>query len=120
MSAFEKTTFTDHGNVRVLHAPAELDVYTAPYLREASVDAVNDGIYRLVVDLSKTTYIDSTGLGVLVGIDKRAAKYGGWMRVVVSDPRGGAARALRISGLAKVFAIEGGVETALADREVTG
>lgn len=118
MSAFEKTMFTDHGNIRVLHAPTELDVYTAPKLREASVEAVNNGFYRMVVDLSNTTDIDVTGLGVLVGVHKRAERYGGWLRLTKPAAGSAAERALRIAGLARVFVIENDVEAAIAAEEV--
>lgn len=112
MSAFDKTTFTDHGDIRVLRVPAELEVYAAPSLREASVDAVNDGRYHLLIDLSQTTFIDTTGFGVLLGIRKRIQKYGGTLRLAgpISD---GVGRALRISGLVKVFEIVDSVEVAI-------
>jgi len=117
MGAFDKTTFTDHGNIRVLHVPAELEVYTAPSLREASVNAVNDGRYHLLVDLSQTTFIDSTGWGVLVGMRNRVGRYGGTMRLA-GPISGGVNSGLKITGLANVFEIVGSVEVAIgAEKE---
>jgi len=118
MSAFEKTTFTDYGNLRVLHAPIELDVYTAPDFRAMSVDAVATGFYRLVVDLSKTTFVDSTGLGVLVGVLTRCEMHGGWLRLTKPVPGGGVEQHLQITGLTRVFVIEDSIEAAIAAEEV--
>lgn len=103
MGAFDKTTFTDYGGVRVLHTPSEVDVYTASSLREASVEAVNTGRYHLLVDLSATTYLDPTGMGVLVGMRNRCRSYGGSVRLAGLTEK--VANALRITGLAKVFEI---------------
>jgi anti-sigma B factor antagonist len=49
----------------------ELDVYTAPQLRERTVEAINDGETCLIVDMGGVTFIDSTGIGVLVGVRSR-------------------------------------------------
>lgn len=117
MFAFEKTTFTDYGNLRVLHAPIELDVYTAPDFREATIDTVANGFHRLVVDLSKTTFIDSTGLGVLVGAKKRCESHGGWLRL--AKPQRDVRHMLWVTGLLRVFVIENDVEAAIAAQEVS-
>lgn len=104
MAAFDKTTVTDHGSVRVLRVPTELDVYTVPDFRSAGIDAINDGRYDLLADLSQTTFIDSTGWGVLVGMRKRASDHGGRLRLAgpISD---NVNSGLRLTGLAKVFEI---------------
>jgi anti-sigma B factor antagonist len=57
----------DEGDRTVVEVGGEIDVYTAPKLREQLVDLVNAGRYHLVVDMEKVEFLDSTGLGVLVG-----------------------------------------------------
>jgi anti-sigma B factor antagonist len=116
-SLFYKPTVTDIDGIRVLGAPAEFDVYTAPKVREAAVEAVNSGFYRQVVDLSATTYIDSTGLGVLVGALKRTGVYGGWLRLAcLPEP---VQSTFRKTGLFKVFDVYDTVEAAI-DHETEG
>jgi anti-sigma B factor antagonist len=45
----------------------QIDIYTAPELRQLLIDLVNQGNYRIVLNMDKVPFIDSTGLGVLVG-----------------------------------------------------
>ena len=54
------------GDHSVLEVAGEIDVYTAPKLRERIIELVDEGQYHLVVDLEKVEFLDSTGLGVLV------------------------------------------------------
>jgi hypothetical protein len=55
------------GDRTIVEVGGEIDVYTAPRLREQLVDLVADGKYHLVVDMERVDFLDSTGLGVLVG-----------------------------------------------------
>ena len=59
------------GYVVIEHA-GEIDVYTAPRMRELYIDLVNKGEYKLVLDLERVEFLDSTGLGVLQGCLKNA------------------------------------------------
>jgi anti-sigma B factor antagonist len=98
-------------SVCVLTAPAGLDVYAAPKLREDVVDAVRTGHYRIVVDLTGTAVIDPTGLGVLVGQLRRCTAHGGWLRL--AGAHGQVLSALRLTGLHKAFAIADTVADAI-------
>ncbi|MFF3418780.1 STAS domain-containing protein [Streptomyces sp. NPDC002698] len=80
-----------------------IDVYTAPRVREALVDVINQGRYFLVVDFTAVDSTDSTGLGVLVGGLKRVRAHHGALVVVVPGDR--ARKMFRITGLSKVFPI---------------
>ena len=55
----------------------EIDVYTAPKLRDQITELVGDGAYNLVIDLEAVEFLDSTGLGVLVGGLKKVRAHDG-------------------------------------------
>jgi anti-sigma B factor antagonist len=87
----------------VLDVGGEIDVYTSPKLRERLVGLVRDGATSIVVNLDEVEFIDSTGLGVLVGALKRLRARGGSMSLVCSAD--GLLRVFTITGLEKVFPI---------------
>lgn len=74
------------GDLHVLVVAGEVDLFTAPDLRRAAADAIDDGARRLVIDLTDTTFLDSTGLGVLIGIAKRVRPAGGDVVIVNTEP----------------------------------
>ena len=71
----------------VLEVAGDLDVAGAPELRQAVVTAVAGGARRLVLDLSRTDFVDSFGLGAVVGAVKRTRQRGGDLRLVCPEPR---------------------------------
>ncbi|MGN6782406.1 MAG: STAS domain-containing protein [Marmoricola sp.] len=81
----------------------EIDVYTAPRLRDEISDLVGQGRHRLVIDMEKVDFLDSTGLGVLVGGLKKVRAHDGSMELICSQDR--LLKIFRITGLAKVFTI---------------
>ena len=66
----------------VAHASGDLDLTTAPRLREQVVQLVVDGQPRVILDLQEVDFVDSTGLGVLVALLKRTRSQGGDLRLV--------------------------------------
>jgi anti-sigma B factor antagonist len=96
----------------VIAVSGEIDVYTAPRLRETLVSLVDAGNYRLIVDMEAVEFLDSTGLGVLVGGLKRVRAHDGGIDLVCTQGR--ILRIFRITGLNKVFSIFDSVEDALA------
>jgi anti-sigma B factor antagonist len=96
----------------VVDVAGEIDVYTSPKLRERLVGLVNDGANSIVVNLEDVEFIDSTGLGVLVGVLKRIRARGGSLSLVCQ--REGLLRVFTITGLEKVFAIFATVDDATA------
>jgi anti-sigma B factor antagonist len=96
----------------VIEVGGEIDVYTAPKLRERIIELVDEGQYHLVVDLEKVEFLDSTGLGVLVGGLKRVRGHDGSLQLVCTQER--LLKIFRITGLSKVFAIHGSQTDALA------
>lgn len=102
------------GDHTVLEVGGEIDVYTAPKLREQFAQLVEDGRYGIVVDLEKVGFLDSTGLGVLVGGLKKVRSHDGWLRLVCTQER--ILKIFRITGLDKVFPIHDSVAAALTLR----
>lgn len=100
------------GDRTVVEVGGEIDVYTAPKLREQLVELVNDGSYHLVVDMERVDFLDSTGLGVLVGGLKRVRAHEGSLRLVCNQER--ILKIFRITGLTKVFPIHTSVDEAVA------
>jgi anti-sigma B factor antagonist len=99
------------GERTVVEVGGEIDVYTAPKLRETLISLVDAGQYHLVVDLEKVEFLDSTGLGVLVGGLKRVRTHDGSLSLVCTRDR--LLKIFRITGLTKVFDIHPDVESAL-------
>ncbi|MDQ3573672.1 MAG: STAS domain-containing protein [Actinomycetota bacterium] len=97
--------------VTVLAVRGEVDVYTAPRLREKLVELVAQGRYRIVVDLGAVDFLDSTGLGVLVGGLKRVRTHDGEMGLVCNQQR--ILKVFEITGLTKVFTIHDSLDAAV-------
>lgn len=100
------------GDSTIVEVGGEIDVYTAPKLREQLVDLVAAGNYHLIVDMEKVDFLDSTGLGVLVGGLKRVRAHDGTLRLVCTQER--ILKIFRITGLTKVFPIHASVAEAVA------
>ena len=98
----------------IVSVGGEIDVYTAPKLRDKITELVGNGNYNLVIDMEKVDFLDSTGLGVLVGGLKKVRAHDGSMRLICNQER--LLKIFRITGLAKVFAIHGSQADALAER----
>lgn len=94
----------------VLHVAGEVDVYTAPRLKVALTDAADRGCAPLIVDMEQVGFIDSSGLGVLVGALRRVKEAGGDLRLVCT--RDNVVKIFRITGLDKVFSLFSSVEQA--------
>lgn len=91
------------GDFSLILLSGEVDVYSAPKLREVIRDLVDEGKYNIVVDLEKVAFLDSTGLGVLVGGLKRVKPHEGELGIICNQEK--ILRIFRITGLTKVFPI---------------
>ena len=88
-------------------------MYTAPELRELLIDLVSTGsCCQLVVNLDKVGFLDSTGLGVLVGGLKRVRAHDGSLDLVCTQQR--ILKILKITGLTEVFGIYETADQAIA------
>jgi anti-sigma B factor antagonist len=95
----------------VISIEGELDLATAPRLKWMLIDALEAGHKELVVDLSLTTFMDSTALGVLVGVYR---SLGVDVRMAIVCPRSRVLKIFEFSGLDGMFAIFSTVDEALA------
>jgi anti-sigma B factor antagonist len=103
---------TTHENgITILAVRGEVDVYTAPRLREKLVELVSNGKFDIVVDLEAVDFLDSTGLGVLVGGLKRVRSHDGDLSLVCTQQR--ILKVFEITGLTKVFTIHDSVDAVL-------
>ena len=93
-----------------MEVQGEVDMFTAPKLREKLVQTVEEGCYRIVVDLQGVSFMDSTGLGTLVGGLKRVKEHEGTLALVCTSRP--VLRVLSITGLNNVFPVYDSVEQA--------
>ena len=94
----------------VIAVSGEIDVATAPQLRECLHRVIAQGESTIVLDLLEVTFLDSTALGVLVGGLKRCREQGGDLHIVVADPR--IVKIFEITGLTNVFTIVDSLQAA--------
>jgi anti-sigma B factor antagonist len=94
----------------VIAVRGEIDVATAPQLRECLQRVIAHGESTIVLDLLGVTFLDSTALGVMVGALKRCREAGGDLHIVVADPR--IMKIFEITGLTNVFTIADSLQDA--------
>ena len=94
-----------------LDLTGEVDSYNAPKLRDRMERLITEGNSQLLVNLTGVDYIDSTGLGVLVGGMKQASEAGGAIRLICPNKQ--IYQVFHITGLTRVFAIHDTEQAAL-------
>ena len=87
----------------VVDLNGEIDVYTSPKVKETISELIDQEHYKLVINLENVRYIDSTGLGVLIGGLKRVREHSGTVNLVCSNPQ--IKKIFDITGLVKIFGI---------------
>src|SRR2546425_3360927 len=100
-------------DLSVIALRGEIDVYTAPLLRQKIVDLVDEGALNIVVDMEKVDFLDSTGLGVLVEGLKRVKTRGGNLSLVATQDK--ILKIFDITGLNKAFPIYGSRDQAVEE-----
>ena len=93
------------GEATLLVLRGDLDAATASQLRECLVEVIDDGA-RIVIDMEALDFLDSAGLGILVGALKRARTHGGELELVCSSSA--VLKPIEITGLDRVFTIHRG------------
>ncbi|MCE5199181.1 MAG: STAS domain-containing protein [Armatimonadota bacterium] len=100
-----------NGTTRVIDLTGEVDAYTSARFREVMLELIEEGGQNLVINMSKVEYIDSSGLGALVGGLKRVSERKGRIVIVCDQPQ--VSKVFEITGLEKVFPIYGNEADAL-------
>jgi len=89
-------------NTLVVRPSGDLDLGVADHLRETLEDTLNQGQVRnLIFNLAKVSFVDSSGLGVLLGRYRRVTKNGG--RVFIVSPQPQVRKVLDLSGLLRIM-----------------
>jgi len=102
---------TDVDGWAVVAVTGELDVYTAPALEEALGDLVDAGRVSIVVDLTGVSFMDSTGLGLLIKALKWTREKDGTLRIVANTDK--ILKVFRVTGLDSVLDLHASVAEAL-------
>jgi len=87
----------------IIALEGEVDVYTAPQLKQQIISMLDNDITKIIVDLTSVDYLDSTALGVLIGGLKRLRERDGSLNLICPNPR--IRRIFEITGLDKIFDI---------------
>jgi anti-sigma B factor antagonist len=114
--AFALTTGAVHGSdsarqLAVVTVTGDVDVMNASELRELLLEQFAAGARHFVLDLSEVSFLDSTGLGVLVATHRRTRNGAGSLRLVVTGKQ--LLQLLRMTGLNSVFRVYPSLEEAL-------
>jgi anti-sigma B factor antagonist len=97
----------------VVAVAGELDLASAPNLKWTLNDSIAKGARRLVLDVSPVTFIDSTALGVLVGV-QRSLKVGGRLAIAGADSDADVMNIFELTGLDSTFDMFSTIDEALA------
>jgi anti-sigma B factor antagonist len=108
-----RTEVSEIAGWTVVSLYGELDVATTPGLREQLVELIADGARMLVLDLDGVDFIDSTGLGTIISVLKRARTHGGDLRLVCTQSR--ITRLFEITGLDKAVPLLPSLDLAVAE-----
>ena len=111
MREFRLDTVGLIGDCAILQVTGEVDVYTAPMLRDQIRELSAKGAVHVIADLGRVDFLDSTGLGALVGGLKRLREADGSLALVISTPR--ILRIFQITGLAKALSARRSVTDAI-------
>jgi anti-sigma B factor antagonist len=97
--------------MHVVSVRGEIDLFTAPDFKRHVSGPIDEGISHVVVDLTDTTFIDSSSLGVLIGAHRRLKLRGGSLIIVCDNES--ISKTFRITGLDGVFTLVASIDDAV-------
>jgi anti-sigma B factor antagonist len=115
-TALKIEAHTTESGSGVLSLRGEVDVANSHEVRDAALALVGGGARGLVVDLTGTAYLDSAGLGILVGLLKRSKEAD--FKLAIAGAQPAVQRLFEITKLNRVFPMHADVASAL--QEVAG
>ncbi|HLS65853.1 MAG TPA: STAS domain-containing protein [Pseudogracilibacillus sp.] len=95
---------TQEDTYYVVKPAGEIDVYTAPILKEKLIPLTEEQGAKIKVDLHETSYLDSTGLGIFINAYKSAEKHGSELTFIHLHDR--ILRLFKVTGLYKIMDIK--------------
>ena len=95
----------------VVDVTGEIDLHTAPTFRERVYELIDQGTTRILLNLSSLDFMDSTGLGVMIGSLKRLKERDGTL--ALAAPQHSVRRVLEVTGLTKIFPVYDTLEEAI-------
>ena len=101
---FELSIESNEGQGFLIAVKGEIDIYSAPDFKENFYQSINDIQQDIILDCKDLHYIDSMGLGILVGALKRVREKD--HNIIIRNPRSTVRMLFRITGLDKAFIIE--------------
>ncbi len=101
---FEISTESNDGQNVIFSVKGEIDIYSAPDFKESLYQSINNVQQNIILDCRDLSYIDSMGLGILVGALKRVREKD--HNITIRHPRSTVRKLFRITGLDKAFIIE--------------
>jgi anti-sigma B factor antagonist len=115
MSALPHIVVSHEGSAIIFSPVGEFDISTVEMLRSTIHEAISPTHRHVVIDLSRTLFLDSMTLGVMIGVSKRARGWGGSLRLV--GPRPNVRKALSITGLDRSWGLYDSVDQSLLHAE---
>jgi anti-sigma B factor antagonist len=103
-------------DTHIVAVSGEIDLFTAPDFKQHVSAPIDAGVGHVVVDLSQTTFIDSSSLGVLIGAHRRLKLRGGSLTIVCDNEA--ITRTFRITGLDGVFTLVARIDDAFDGESV--
>lgn len=113
-AAQEKSEFEVKNNILIIHVNGELDHHNSVFIREKADEIIcRDGIMNIIFDFDKTEFMDSSGIGVIMGRYKKVNGFGG--KVGVMNVRKNVEKILLYSGMNKIIRHYDGIKHAEMD-----
>ncbi|MCT4507222.1 MAG: STAS domain-containing protein [Tepidibacter sp.] len=105
MSIIINKNFDDNKDSWNIDVHGEIDIYTANELKDSLIESVSSNTKDIILNASNLEYIDSTGLGVLIGILKRLKI--NEKDIYIINAKQNVKKIFNITGLDKIFKVEG-------------